>query len=76
MLARKRKQSVLDKTPASMLKELCDHENFELRLDQFTYETNLQMFICHVTAFSVSAKGSGRSKQEAKQEACANVIGE
>lgn len=74
MHAQKRKHSVLEKSPVSMLQESCDQENDALIFEQRSYEANPQMFACMVQAFDVVADGVGRSKKEAKQAGCANVI--
>lgn len=74
MNTRKRKQPVLEKTHASTLQELCDKENQELKIAHFTCDVNTQLFYCTVDALEVSAIGSGRTKKEAKQNACEQVI--
>lgn len=63
----------MEKTPVSMLQELCDQESDTL-LVEFLCETSSQMFICSAKAMGVTANAMARSKKEAKHEACANII--
>lgn len=72
----KRKSDVSVKTPAAILQELCVQEGEVLYFDDIPHETNPKMFSCKALAFEMYAIGSGRSKKEAKHEACSNLIGE
>lgn len=72
----KRKSDVSQKTPTAILQELCVQEGEVLMFDDIPHETNPKMFSCKALAFEMYAIGSGRSKKEAKHEACANLIGE
>lgn len=73
MYPQKRKQSVLEKTPVSILQELCDQQNVALSFE-VSFDSNSQMFVCEVKALNVIANVLGRSKKEAKHKACADVI--
>lgn len=64
------------KTPISVLQELCVKEGDVVIFDDFPHEPNPKIFSCEVKALDVSATGSGRSKKEARHEASANLIGE
>lgn len=57
-----------------MLKEFCDQEKENFMYEFLPYELNATTFTCVVKAFDVFAKGSGRSKEEAKNYACANLL--
>lgn len=67
--------STLEKTPITILNELCVQKGEVLIYDDVPHETNPKMFACKVEAFNLVAIGSGRSKKLAKHEACANLIG-
>lgn len=71
MYAQKRKHSAMEKTPVSMLQELCDRERDTL---QYTYEVKAQMFVCEVKALGIVCIDVGQTKKVAKQKACANII--
>ena len=71
----KRKPDVSTKTPIAILQELCVQEGEILMCDDIPHEAP-KMFSCKALAFEMYAIGSGRSKKEAKHEACANLIGE
>lgn len=75
MYAQKRKHNALEKTPVSMLQELCVQEK-DTFYDSYKYETSTQLFICEIKALGVTDTGLGRTKKEAKHKACANVMGE
>lgn len=64
----------LEKTPITILNELCRQEGETFFHE--TNETNEKMFSCKVEAFGSVAIASGRSKKQAKHEACADLIGE
>lgn len=74
--AHKRKPDGLEKTPTATLQELCVQENEVLLHEDIKHESNSKMFSCKVSAFEMSVIGSGRSKKEAKHEACSNLLGE
>lgn len=63
-----------EKSPVSMLKELCDRERGILTHEFLPYELNASTFICVVNAFDMSAKGEGRTKKLAKHKACENLL--
>lgn len=65
-----------DKTPISMLQELCNREDEVLMFEEVPHKFNPKMFSCTVNAFNAFAEGSGRSKKEAKHEASVNLLGE
>lgn len=68
--------STLEKTPITILNELCMQEGeFLIYDDNIPHETNDKMFACKVEAFGMSVIGSGPSKKKAKHEACADLIG-
>lgn len=71
----KRKFGDLEKTPTSLLYELGAKENKLVIFESVPHETDPKMFSCLVNAFDMVCKGSGRSKQDAKHEASANLIG-
>lgn len=73
----KRKHSALEKTPVSMLQELCDQEKETLAssFELISFSPNIQKFICTVKVFDATANGLGDSKKDAKQKACADMIG-
>lgn len=70
--------SVMEKkTPASALQELCDQEKVAKLTSEYIpqeSDPNVPIFTYAVEAFGIFAKGSGRSKQLAKHDACANLI--
>lgn len=71
----KRKSDVSGKTPTAILQEFCVQEGEVLMFEHIPHETNPKMFACKAMAFEMYAIGVGRSKKEAKHEACANLIG-
>lgn len=65
-----------EKTPVSVLQELCVQENESVPMyEPLAHESDPKMFSYIVQAFGCYAKGSGRSKREAKHEASANLLG-
>lgn len=72
----KRKHSALEKTPFSMLKELCDQEKEPLSctFDMISFPPNSQ-FICTIKVFDMTANGLANAKKDAKHKACADIIG-
>lgn len=66
-----------EKTPVSVLHELCIQQGHgapcyeAIAADE---DETIKTFACIVSAFDMVAKGSGRSKREAKHEASANLI--
>lgn len=65
-----------EKTPVSVLQELCVQENVSVPMyENIAHETDPKMFSYLVSAFGCIARGSGRSKREAKHEASANLLG-
>lgn len=77
MFPSKRKHSALEKTPISMLQELCDQEKEALApsFEPIAFPTNSSMFICTIKVFDVTANAMGSTKKEAKHKACADIIG-
>lgn len=77
MEAPKRKHCVLEKTPISMLQELCDQEKEILSpsFEPMPFSTNSQMFICTIQVFGVTANALGSTKKDAKHKACEEIIG-
>lgn len=67
--------STVEKTPISILNELCVQEGEVLVHDNVPHETNPKMFACKVEAFDLFAIGTGRSKKIAKHDACVRLIG-
>lgn len=65
-----------EKTPTATLQELCVQEGEVLMHEDIPHEANAKLFSCKAIAFGMSAIGTGRSKKEAKHEACANLMGE
>lgn len=64
-----------EKTPIAALHEFC-RQNDEVLFDEhIPHETNPKLKSCVVSAFGLESKGSGRSKKEAKHDACAKLIG-
>nr|AFX89026.1 R2D2 isoform a [Mayetiola destructor] len=64
-----------EKTPVSVLQELCVQENASVPMyEPIQHESDPKMFAYVVEAFGFCAKGSGRSKREAKHEASANLL--
>lgn len=70
-----KRKSTLDKTPATILQELCMQQQEFAMFDFAPDESDPHVFCCTVTAFQLSADGSGRTKKEAKQVASENLIG-
>lgn len=67
--------SSVQKTPISILNELCMQSGEVLIYEDVPHETNPKMFACKVEAFNLFAIGSGRSKKLAKHYACEALIG-
>lgn len=72
----KRKPDVSQKTPTAILQEFCVKEGEVLMFEDVPHQPNSKIFSCKAIAFEMGAIGSGRSKKEAKHDACANLIGE
>lgn len=69
--------STLEKTPITLLNELCMQEGKTLRWEYIPQPTDpLPPFVCKVEAFDVEVFGTAQSKKQAKHEACAQLIGE
>lgn len=67
--------NMTEKTPVSVLQELCVQENVSVPMyENIPHETDPKMFTYVVQAFDYFATGSGRSKREAKHEASANLL--
>lgn len=67
------------KTPVSILVELCakHHQICDISVEEpDNSESGLQskQFVCVAAAFGATAKGTGRSKRDAKHDACAKLI--
>lgn len=71
----KRKLDATEKTPISVLQELCAQENEPLMYEYVPHETNPNLFSCLVTAFDLVCSGSGQSKKEAKHGASEALMG-
>lgn len=70
-------EEMSEKTPVSVLQELCIQENGSVPMyESHPHESDPKMFTFIVEAFDFIAKGSGRSKREAKHDASANLISE
>lgn len=68
-------EEMAEKTPVSVLQELCIQENGSVPMyESIPHETDPKMFAFVVEAFGKYARGSGRSKKEAKHDASANLI--
>ncbi|XP_055320530.1 uncharacterized protein LOC129577462 [Sitodiplosis mosellana] len=64
-----------EKTPVAALHEFCVQNDEVLMFDEnVQHKTDLKMFSCIATAFDLYARGSGRSKKEAKHDASAKLI--
>lgn len=64
-----------EKTPVSVLQELCIQEGKTVPMyDLVQEESDGKKFTYIAHAFDMYAKGSGRSKREAKHEASAKLI--
>lgn len=64
-----------EKTPASLLQELCVRENASVPIyEHIPHESDPKMFTYLVEAFGIISQGSGRSKREAKHEASASLL--
>lgn len=71
----KKTQKMAEKTPVSVLQELCIQEGESVPMYDLTHEeSDGKNFTYIVNAFDMYAKGSGRSKREAKHEASAKLI--
>lgn len=76
-LKRPFEEDMSEKTPVSVLQELCVQENNTSPIyESIPHETDPKMFSFVVQALGYYAQGSGRSKREAKHDASANLIGE
>lgn len=76
-MKRRRENEMAEKTPVSLLQELCTQESSSVPMyESIGHESDPKMFTFLVEAFGCYAKGSGRSKREAKHDASANLIGE
>lgn len=65
-----------EKTPVSVLQELCIRENGRAPVyESVPHPSDPKMFSFVVEAFDLFAQGFGRSKKEAKHEASVNLIG-
>ncbi|XP_031621587.1 uncharacterized protein LOC116339698 [Contarinia nasturtii] len=68
-------EDMSEKTPVSVLQELCVQDNGSAPIyESIPHETDPKMFSFIVSAFGLYAKGSGRSKREAKHDASAQLI--
>lgn len=64
-----------EKTPVSALQELCSQEKVSAPMfDCIPHESDPKMFAYVVEAFGIFAKGSGRSKRDAKHDSAANLM--
>ncbi|XP_055320466.1 uncharacterized protein LOC129577455 [Sitodiplosis mosellana] len=70
----KRKLGSTEKTPVTVLQELCVQENELVVFEYVPHETDSTMFSCLVAAFDLVSSGSGRSKKEAKHEASEHLM--
>ena len=74
-LKRPYEEEMAEKTPVSVLQELCIQENSSVPMyESIPHESDPKMFAFVVEAFNLFAKGTGRSKREAKHDASANLI--
>lgn len=65
-----------EQTPTALLHEMC-MQNGEIFYPEYVpHETDPKLFSCIVNAFGLTARGSGRSKKEAKHDASRNLLGE
>lgn len=75
MLFAAREHKMAEKTPVSVLQELCIQEGESVPMYDLAHEeSDGKNFAYIVNAFDMYAKGSGRSKREAKHEASAKLI--
>lgn len=65
-----------EKTPVSVLQELCIKHNHGAPFYEEIYDESDEMktFTYYVQAFGQTAQGSGRSKKEAKHEASVSLL--
>lgn len=64
-----------EKTPVSVLQELCIQEGASVPMyDEQSNDTDPKLFIFVVHAFGKCARGTGRSKREAKHKASEHLI--
>lgn len=64
-----------EKTPVSVLQELCIQEGASVPIyDEQSNDTDTKTFTFVVHAFGKCAKGTGRSKREAKHKASEHLI--
>lgn len=66
--------STLEKTPISILNELCMQEGRPMAWEHPANQ--LPPFVYKVEAFDVEVFATAQSKKEAKHEACVKLIGE
>lgn len=71
----KRKLGATEKTPVTVLQELCVQESELAVYEYVPHETDPKLFSCLVTAFDLVSSGSGQSKMEAKHKASENLMG-
>lgn len=67
-------EDMAEKTPVSVLQELCIQEKSSVPIYEPIDHDDPRMFAFVVCAFDLYAEGSGRSKREARHDACANLI--
>lgn len=76
-MKRSLEDDMTEKTPVSLLQELCIQEGSSVPMyESIQHESDPKMFTFLVEAFGCYAKGSGRSKREAKHDASSKLIGE
>lgn len=64
------------KTAVSKLKEFCDQEKVAPpHYETVSHSTDPSVFVVHVEAFNLIAKGFGHSKMKAKHAASQQLIG-
>lgn len=66
-----------EKSPISILQEFCVQEKFPYpEYEIINNENDIKLFDCTVFALKLYGRGYGRSKAEAKQNACVELISE
>lgn len=74
-MKRQFEEDMSEKTPVSVLQELCIQEMASVPMyESISHETDPKMFAYLVEAFGLYAEGSGRSKREARHDASAKLI--
>lgn len=74
-MKRQFEEEMSEKTPVSVLQELCIQEKSSVPMyESIAHPSDPKMFAFVVEAFGIFAKGSGRSKREARHDASANLI--